>query len=252
MIARQLSFFAPAAVMSAWATVMLHTIASGHIKQLLSPLFRNYVLVAAVLLIVLSALYLFLYEPAAETSTPALAPTGRLRQLGRWLMLLIPIIAAPMLMPNAFSASTTDKRWVASPTGAMAMPSSSGDANAKAVIATDPNMAVPAEVTDLITISQHPDQIKAFDGRKVRVVGLFENQDGNLKLIRWIMWCCAADAQPWSVSLGGNTTGDWKNEQWLEVIGTAQFPSTLGHVVPHIDVDSIRPVMEPDEPFLSP
>ena len=29
MIARQLSFFAPAAVMSAWATVMLHTIASG-------------------------------------------------------------------------------------------------------------------------------------------------------------------------------------------------------------------------------
>ena len=45
-ISRQIAFFAPAAVMSAWATVMLHTIASGHINRLLSPLFRNYVLVA--------------------------------------------------------------------------------------------------------------------------------------------------------------------------------------------------------------
>src|SRR5450755_4252684 len=92
-IARQISFFAPAAVMSAWATVMLHTIATGHINRLLSPMFRTYVLTAAILLLVLSALYVLLYQPDSETA-PALSHTGRLRQLGRWLVLLIPVIAA--------------------------------------------------------------------------------------------------------------------------------------------------------------
>ena len=70
-LARQISFFAPAAVMSAWGTVMLHTVASGRIKDLLSPMFRNYVLTASVLLFVLSALYLFLYQTDSN-SAPAL------------------------------------------------------------------------------------------------------------------------------------------------------------------------------------
>jgi putative membrane protein len=254
MIARQLSFFAPAAVMSAWATVMLHTMASGHINRLLSPMFRSYVLVAAILLMVLSALYLFLYEPSAEESKSALAPTGRLRQLGRWLMLLIPIIAASVLSPSALSSSTLQNRQLDSTAGALPMPTwnSTSQANAKNILDSDPNQPVPVEVTDLITLSQSPEQIKSFDGRKVRVIGLFNSTGGNIKLVRWIMWCCAADAQPASVSLGGNTEGAWKNEQWLEVVGTASFPSTLGHIVPHIDVDSIKPAQEPDEPFLSP
>ena len=94
--------------MSAWATVMLHTIATGHINRLLSPMFRNYVLTAALLLLVLSALYVLLYQPDAEAA-PALAPTGRLRQFGRWLMLLIPIIAASILSPSALSSTTAEQ-----------------------------------------------------------------------------------------------------------------------------------------------
>ena len=43
-----------------------------------------------------------------------------------------------------------------------------------------------------------------------------------------------------------------KTSNGCEVTGTASFPSTLGHVVPHIEVDSIKPAQEPDEPFLSP
>ncbi len=254
MIARQLSFFAPAAVMSAWATVMLHTIASGHINRLLSPMFRSYVLVAAILLMVLSALYLFLYQPAQEEPKSVLAPAGRLRQLGRWLLLLIPIIAASILSPSALSSSTLQNRQLDSTAGAIPMPTwnSTSQANAKNILESDPNQPVPVEVTDLITLSQTPQQIKSFDGRKVRVIGLFNNSGGNTKLVRWIMWCCAADAQPVSISLGGHTDGAWKNEQWLEVVGTVSFPSTLGHIAPHVEVDSIQPTQEPDEPFLSP
>ena len=253
MTARQISFFAPAAVMSAWATVMLHTIATGHINRLLSPMFRNYVLTAAILLFVLSALYVLLYQPDSETA-PALAPTGRLRQLGRWLVLLVPVIAASILSPSALSTTTLTNR--ASTAGVAPMPSwnAASQQMAKEVLAADPNQPVPVEVTDLITLSRSPDQMKAFEGRKVRTVGLFLAQPGTEpKLVRWIMWCCAADAQPASVELAGNTSGDWKDSQWLEVVGTAQFPpSTPGHVVPRIDVESIKPTQEPDEPFLSP
>jgi uncharacterized repeat protein (TIGR03943 family) len=253
-IARQISFFAPAAVMSAWATVMLHTIASGHINRLLSPMFRNYVLFAAILLFALSALYVFLYQPTTQVA-PALAPTGRLRQFGRWLVLLVPLVAASVLSPDALSSTTADMRGLNSTIGAIPMPTwnSTNQEKVKDAIDADPNQPVPVEVTDLITLSQSPMQIKAFTGRKVRTVGLMMTQPGGApKIVRWIMWCCAADAQPASVELGGNISGNWKDTQWLEVVGTVEFPSTLGHVVPRIDVDSITPTQEPDEPYLSP
>ena len=248
-LSRQISFFAPAAVMSAWATVMLHTIATGHINRLLSPMFRNYVLIAALVLLVLSALYVLLYQPDSENARA----TGRLRQLGRWLVLLVPVIAASILSPAGLSSTTMTNR--SSTAGVAPMPSwnAASQKSADAAFAADPNQPVPVEVTDLITLSRSPDQMKAFEGRKVRTVGLLVSQPGNPpKLVRWIMWCCAADAQPASVELGGNTSGDWKDTQWLEVIGTAQFPSMLGHVVPRIDVESITPTQEPDEPYLSP
>jgi uncharacterized repeat protein (TIGR03943 family) len=252
VIARQISFFAPAAVMSAWATVMLHTIATGHINRLLSPMFRNYVLTAAILLLVLSALYVLLYQPDSEAA-PALAPLGRLRQFGRWLVLLVPLVAASILSPSALSSTTLNNR--SSTAGVAPMPSwnVASQKSAQEALDADPNQPVPVEVTDLITLSQSPDQMKAFEGRKVRTVGLFAAQPGNApKLVRWIMWCCAADAQPASVELGGKVSGDWKETQYLEVVGTAQFPSTLGHVAPRIEVESIKPTREPDEPYLSP
>jgi uncharacterized repeat protein (TIGR03943 family) len=252
-LTRPLAFFAPAAVLSAWGTVMLHTVASGHINRLLSPMFRSYVLIAGVLLIVVSVAYVFLYQPA-ENPAPALAPTGRLRQLLRWAVLLIPVVAASVLSPDALSNTTMENRANSSSTaGAVAMPSLSGSTqeDVKAALAADPNQPAPVEVTDLITVSQSPAQMKSFVGRQVRSVGLFSDLGGKPKLVRWIMWCCAADAQPASVQLSG-TLPPLKDDAWYEVVGTAEFPSTLGQVVPRIAVTSIKPAQEPDEPFLSP
>lgn len=253
-IARQISFFAPAAVMSAWATVMLHTVATGHINRLLSPMFRNYVIIAAVLLFILSALYVLLYQPTATESAPALAPTGRLRQLGRWLVLLVPIIAAPMLLPAAPSSSTWFNHGLP-PVGVTPMPSiePKSRADIQAARDADPNQPVPMEVTDLIMVSQKPDQVKAFDGREVRCVGFIIAQPGSAtKLVRGLMWCCAADIQPVSVELTGKITGAYKDTDWFEVTGKAQFPIKDGHVIPTIKVESAAPTQEPDEPYLSP
>jgi putative membrane protein len=250
-LSRQIAFFAPAAVMSAWATVMLHTLISGHINRLLSPMFRSYVWIAAFALLILSALHLFLYQPT-DGDAPVTSPRNRLRQLFRWLVLLVPVLAASVLSPAALSSTTAALRG-SSTLGVAAMPrmSDTSAANAKAALDADPNQPAPMEVTDLITVSRSPDLVKKFEGRSVKVVGLFTQGDPN-RLMRWIMWCCAADAQPASVELDGSLGGPWKGDQWIEVTGKATFPSTLGHVVPKIEADSVKPTDEPDEPFLSP
>jgi uncharacterized repeat protein (TIGR03943 family) len=254
MIARQISFFAPAAVMAAWATVMLHTVATGHINRLLSPMFRTYVIAAAIVLLVLSALYVLLYQPN-EQPAPALAPTGRLRQFGRWLVLLVPLIAAAIFSPSALSSTTMQNRGLSSTAGVTPMPSwaAASQESVKAALDTDPNLPAPVVVTDLITVSKSSSQLKAFDGRKVECIGFIVTPPGGTpKLVRGLMWCCAADIQPVSVDLTGKVDGSFKDTDWFEVTGTARFPSVNGKVSPQIEVDSIKPTQEPDEPYLSP
>jgi uncharacterized repeat protein (TIGR03943 family) len=243
---RQLLFLAPAAVMSAWATVMLHTLLAGHINRLLSPMFRSYVGIAGVALLILSALHLLLYQAnAGRVPSPW-------RQLGRWCVLLVPVIAASVLSPDALSSQTAAYR-ASGPTASDAMPSisASSAASAKEALEGDPNVPAPMEVTDLITVSRTPELIKKFDGRQVHVVGLFTSNDSP-RLLRWIMWCCAADAAPASVKMTGQIGGPWKDQQWLDVVGVATFPSTMGQATPEINVTSAKPTAEPDEPFLSP
>jgi uncharacterized repeat protein (TIGR03943 family) len=243
---RQLVFLAPAIVMSAWATVMLHTLLVGHINRLLNPMFRSYVGIAAVVLLVLSALHLLLYRPSPER-----AP-GVGRQLGRWLVLLVPVIAACVLSPAALSDNTARLRS-SGPAGVAAMPSMANASarDVKDAADTDPSQPAPMEVTDLVTISHTPELIKKFDGRQVHVIGLYA-AGGTPKLMRWIMWCCAADAAPASVSMTGQLGGPWKDQEWLDVTGVARFPATMGQVIPQIEVTSAKQTPEPDEPFLSP
>ena len=252
-LARQLSYFAPAAVMTAWATVMLHTVASGRINELLSPMFRNYVIIAAAALIAFSVLYLLLFQPTQKTAS-AFAPTGTLRQLGRWLVLLLPVIGAAVFSPSAFSSTTISNRL--GPNASDQMPTwyDKNKQVPQAVTDSDPNQAAPVEVTDLIQLGQHPDQAQAFANRKVRSVGhIITTPGGSPKLARLIMWCCAADAVPVTVELHGNVQGAFKDDDWLEVTGTAQFPAGKdGKASPVINVDTVTPTQEPDEPYLSP
>jgi uncharacterized repeat protein (TIGR03943 family) len=251
-LARQLSYFAPAAVMTAWATVMLHTVASGRINELLSPMFRNYVIIAATALIAFSILYLLLFQPTQKTAS-AFAPTGTARQLGRWLVLLLPVIAAAVFSPSAFSSTTIYNRLPNASDQIPTWPDHNKVAT-QAALDADPNQAAPVEVTDLIQLGQHPDQAKAFADRKVRSVGhIITTPGGSPKLARLIMWCCAADAVPVTVELQGNVKGTFKDDDWLEVTGTAQFPTGKdGKATAVINVDTVTPTQEPDEPFLSP
>lgn len=254
---RHLAFLAPAAALAAWGTVMLHTVATGRIHYLLSPLFRNYVVAAGIALLILSVLYLLFYQPGPGTTQAASMPAWpRLRATVRWFFLIMPPLAACAFSPDALSSTTLANRaGSTSMMGAAPMPtwSTAGNDNLQAALSADPNQPIPMEITDLVTVGRTPAQIKSFSDRAVRVVGLIgKNGNGSTKLVRWMMWCCAADAQPISVNLNGNTAGTWKDGDWVEIVGAARFPSTLGNVTPQIDVTNIQATKEPDEPYLSP
>jgi uncharacterized repeat protein (TIGR03943 family) len=197
-------------------------------------------------LLLLSVLHLLLYRP-----NPEQVPSPW-RQIGRWLVLLIPIIGAAVLSPDALSTTTAHVRSSGT-AGVAPMPSMNahGQQDAEDALKTDPSAPAPMEVTDLITVAHTPELIKKFDGRQVHVVGLFTGGDSP-RLMRWIMWCCAADAQPASVDMTGQVGGPYKEQQWLDVVGIAHFPSTMGQVTPQIEVTSAKKTDEPDEPFLSP
>jgi uncharacterized repeat protein (TIGR03943 family) len=166
--------------------------------------------------------------------------------------LLVPVIAASVMSPAALSNTTAQLRS-SGPNGSPALPSYSNASaqNAKAALDADPNVPAPMEVPDLVTISHSPDMIRKFNGHQVHVIGLYASGD-TPRLMRWIMWCCAADAAPSSVNLTGELGGPWKDQQWLDVTGTATFPATMGQVIPQITVTSVKKTAEPDEPFLSP
>ncbi len=254
MIARQLAFFAPAAVMTAWATVMFHTVASGRINEFLSPdvpQLRHRLRRAA------PPFQRALPGPLPthDEDRPRARPTGNLRQFGRWLMLLLPVLAAAVFSPSAFSSTTISKRL--DPNASYQMPTwyDKNKQVSQTVMAADPSQAAPVEVTDLIQLSQHPDQAKAFENRKVVSVGhiIAGANGGAPKLVRLIMWCCAADAVPATVELQGDVKGAFKDDDWLAITGTAQFPAGKdGKATPVIHVDSVAPTQEPDEPYLSP
>ena len=244
----RLVFLAPAAVMSAWATVMLHTLLVGHINRLLSPMFRSYVGIAAVVLLILSALHLLLYRPSPERVP------GAGRQLGRWLVLLVPVIAASVLSPAALSDTTAGCAPPARRSRRHAQherrhrPRRQGRRRHRSQPAR-----TPMEVTDLITGQPHAgaDQEVRRPGRCTSSVPLFTAGQPAPKLMRWIMWCCAADAQPASVAtpcfLFGPGPGRRPVEgpdKWLDVTGIARFPPhQLGQVIPD-KIESVTSVKQ--------
>ncbi len=138
-------------------------------------------------------------------------------------MLLLPVIAAAVLSPSAFSSTTISKRL--GPNAGDQMPTwyDKNKQVAQTVMNADPSQTAPVEVTDLIYLGQHPDQAKAFASHKVSSVGHIITGANGPQLVRLIMWCCAADAVPVTVDLQGDVKGTFKDEDWLQVTGTAQF-----------------------------
>lgn len=250
-------FYLPALVLAVWGTVMIHVVVSGRIALLLAPIFRPFVLIAGVLLVLLAAGHVLYFQPAppprrrrgaVSVKEPALTFEAM-----RWLVLLAPIVVAAALAPSRYSENILLAR------GVQTAPMGGFDANdqrfveeIEALLAAHPRDE-PLDLTlyDVIALSAVPRAAEVLGAHAVRLDGQFSPGDATVfRLVDIMVFCCAADAVPMGVTVYGEVPGDLVPMDWLSVTGPLRFESKLGRHVVALDAIEIERIPPPDDVFL--
>jgi uncharacterized repeat protein (TIGR03943 family) len=92
--------------------------------------------------------------------------------------------------------------------------------------------------------------------RRVRLTGFaMRGPNGSWLLARMMVSCCAADARPVKVALGGDLPGDLAEQQWLEVTGkysAEQLQDDVnGEAIPYLEVSEVSLIPVPQEQYES-
>ncbi|GAA3212237.1 TIGR03943 family putative permease subunit [Dactylosporangium siamense] len=104
------------------------------------------------------------------------------------------------------------------------------------------------------------DQGRSLGDRRVQLTGfVMPGPDGTTILTRMIVSCCAADARPIKVALGGDLppgiAGDPNEEQWFEVVGVYDARTVKDPVnaesIPYLRVVEAKAVATPAEQYES-
>jgi uncharacterized repeat protein (TIGR03943 family) len=100
------------------------------------------------------------------------------------------------------------------------------------------------------------DHGRSLAGRTVTITGFVAfDRAGAPYLVRMLLNCCAADAQPVKIGLAGRVPPVLQPDSWLEVTGryTAEQAKdpVNGGAVPFLEVEQARPVAAPADPYES-
>ena len=107
------------------------------------------------------------------------------------------------------------------------------------------------EVVDLLVAAQNRTLMKEMDGKRVALTGqVLQSEAGNFRLLRLLILCCAADAQPLAVRVETNEKTKPDQMVWVKVVGTAHFTKKGKGSVPVITAEQITAIPQPEEPYL--
>lgn len=161
-----------------------------------------------------------------------------------WL-LLVPVLAVLLVAPPALGSDSVQRardqptRWEPGRSVAFAqLPA--GD-------------AVPLRLSDFAARAGW-DDTGTLNGRTVRLTGFVVHRDRKVYLARMVIGCCAADASPVTVLLGGEAAGEagtLPDDSWIAVTGEV-VPGSAGEktsYVPELRTRSVAPVPEPAEVY---
>lgn len=163
---------------------------------------------------------------------------GHREPMVSWL-LLVPVLALLLVAPPALgseAASRTGTALSAAQSGSVLPPLPASD---------------PARITVLDYASRAVfDKGRSLGDRRVVLSGfVVTGRDGEAYLVRMILTCCAADAQPVKIALTGAVPADATTDTWVEVVGryTARTVAddVNGEAIPYIDVESSRRIKAP-------
>jgi uncharacterized repeat protein (TIGR03943 family) len=161
-----------------------------------------------------------------------------------WL-LLVPVLVVLLVQPAALGSYAVSSRTVVPGGGDSGFPP----------LAAPVRGAVPMTMAEFVTRAVR-DPAQSLAGVRVRLTGFAapaEGTSGGYRLTRFVIFCCAADAEALQVVVRGDPTPRAR-DQWLEVEGTwAPRPITpddgRSPPPPVLNVNLVQPVGQPRPPY---
>jgi uncharacterized repeat protein (TIGR03943 family) len=161
-----------------------------------------------------------------------------------WL-LLVPVLVVMLVQPAALGSYAVSGR-AAVPGG--------GDGGFDP-LAAPVRGAVPMSMAEFVTRAER-DPAQSLAGVRVRLVGFVapsQGQEGGYRLTRFVIFCCAADAEALQAVVRGDRTPRAR-DQWLEVQGTwlprpVAAEDDPSPTPPALQVNSVRPVAPVRPPY---
>ena len=161
-----------------------------------------------------------------------------------WL-LLVPVLVVMLIQPAALGSYAVSSRTV--------VPGSGGNGQFPP-LAAPVRGAVPMPMAEFVTRAVR-DPGQSLAGVRVRLTGFAapaEAKDGSYRLTRFVIFCCAADAEALQAVIRGDATARAR-DQWLEVEGTWQpRPAAVDDPTPPppvLNADAVRPIAPPRPPY---
>jgi uncharacterized repeat protein (TIGR03943 family) len=163
-----------------------------------------------------------------------------------WL-LLVPVLVVMLVQPAALGSYAVSSRTV--------VPGSGGDSGYPP-LAAPVRGAVPMPMAEFVTRAVR-DPGQSLAGVRVRLTGFVApaedgDKDGRYRLTRFVIFCCAADAEALQAVIRGDATARAR-DQWLEVEGTWQpRPAAVDDPNPQppvLNADTVHPIAPPRPPY---
>ena len=161
-----------------------------------------------------------------------------------WL-LLVPVLVVLLVQPAALGSYAVASR--------SAVPG--GGNGGFDPLAAPVRGAVPMSMAEFVTRAIR-DPAQSLSGVRVRLVGFVapsQGNEGGYRLTRFVIFCCAADAEALQAVIGGDATPRAR-DQWLEVEGTWQPRPPAAEddpspPPPALQVATVRPVAPARPPY---
>jgi len=162
-----------------------------------------------------------------------------------WL-LLVPVLVVMLIQPAALGSYAVSSRTVVPGGGGNGFPPL--DAPVRG--------AVPMPMAEFVTRAVR-DPGQSLAGVRVRLTGFVApaedgDKDGSYRLTRFVIFCCAADAEALQAVIRGDATPRAR-DQWLEVEGTWQprpaSPDDPNPQPPVLNADVVRPIAPQRPPY---
>ena len=220
----------------AWFLALAGLLPGGAYEAFLRPEFG--VLLGAAVVVLLGFL-------AVDMGRPPTPPKPIFGETIRVLILALPLAYLSIGRGVALDSGAFETRWTG-PAGATA---------AGALQAAPAAPETAAREADLVGLCWNSD---AYEGQTVAVEGMLHREPdvaarygGNGWLLyRFVISCCAADAQPAAVMLTGEMATNWTDDAWVRATGRFTLRPDQPRPVPILELGALAPLEKPRNPYL--